>query len=204
MRDADTTVVVTTIKVRNWDKTITSIPSYALISDSFKNWRNIQNVGGRRIKRAIDIDATSVRFITDEDLARLRRSQLLTEYIESKVEEIDTYNHEHPIDRGSRTNGRHLTNLGLFRAYLVAFLTANENINHDLTYMVHQLAPSSDGIPLEIYTFSNNTSWVPYEGIQSAIFDHVFAVISEFGLRLHQTPTGHDIRELAELMAHTR
>lgn len=196
-------ISLTTVKVRNWDKTITSIPSYALISDSFKNWRNIENVRGRRIKRAVHIDVTSVRFATDEDLARLRKSQLLTDYIEDKAREIDTYNRAHDIDPSSPVNGRHLTNLGIFRAYLVAYLGANEHINHDLTYMVRQLAPDSDGIPLEIYGFANNTSWVPYEGIQSDIFDHVLAVIPEFGLRLHQSPTGHDVRELGERLAAT-
>ncbi|WP_070987756.1 mechanosensitive ion channel family protein [Halofilum ochraceum] len=194
---------LTTVKVRNWDKTITSIPSYALISDSFKNWRNIEQVHGRRIKRAIHIDATSVRFTTDEDLARLRKSRLLTDYIEQKVVEIEAYNQEQGIDPSSPMNGRHLTNLGIFRAYLVASLAASEHINHDLTYMVRQLEPGTDGIPLEIYGFANQTSWVPYEGIQSDIFDHVFAVISEFGLRLHQSPTGHDIRQLGESLAGT-
>lgn len=195
---------LTTVKVRNWDKTITSIPSYALISDSFKNWRNIEQVRGRRIKRAIHIDVTSVRFTTDEDLARLRKSRLLTDYIEQKVLEIEAYNQQQGIDPGSPMNGRHLTNLGIFRAYLVASLAASEHINHDLTYMVRQLEPGTDGIPLEIYGFANQTSWVPYEGIQSDIFDHVFAVISEFGLRLHQSPTGHDIRQLGENLAATR
>ncbi|MDZ7749720.1 MAG: mechanosensitive ion channel family protein [Halofilum sp. (in: g-proteobacteria)] len=194
-------ISLTTVKVRNWDKTITSIPSYALISDSFKNWRNIENVGGRRIKRAIHIDATSVRFATDEDLERLRKAELVTGYIEDKVAEIETYNREHGIDPSSPVNGRRLTNLGIFRAYLVAYLGANEHINHELTYMVRQLAPGPEGIPLEVYGFANDTSWVPYEGIQSDIFDHVFAVIPEFGLRLHQGPTGHDVRWLGESLA---
>jgi len=194
-------ISLTTVKVRNWDKTITSIPSYALISDSFKNWRNIENAGGRRIKRAVLIDATSVRFATDEDLERLRKTELLASYVESKVKEIEGYNRERGIDSDSPINGRRLTNLGLFRAYMVAYLAANKHINHDLTCMVRQLAPGTDGIPLEIYGFANNTSWVPYEGIQSDIFDHVFAVIPEFGLRVHQSPTGHDIRRLGESLA---
>jgi miniconductance mechanosensitive channel len=196
-------ISLTTVKVRNWDKTITSIPSYALISDSFKNWRNIENVRGRRIKRAVHIDATSVRFASDEDLARLRKSQLLTDYIEGKAAEIATHNRANGVDPSSPVNGRHLTNLGIFRAYLVAYLAANERINHDLTYMVRQLAPGADGIPLELYGFANNTSWVPYEDIQSDIFDHVFAVIPEFGLRLYQSPTGHDVRQLGECLATT-
>lgn len=189
-------ISLTTVKVRNWDKTITSIPSYALISDSFKNWRNIENVRGRRIKRAIHIDATSVRFVDEEDLARLRGSQLLTDYIESKMAEIERDNKAQGVDPVSPVNGRRLTNLGIFRAYLTAYLGASKNINHELTFMVRQLATGSDGIPLELYGFANDTSWVPYENIQSDIFDHVFAVIPEFGLRLHQTPTGHDIQQL--------
>lgn len=191
-------ISLTTVKVRNWDQTITSIPSYALISDSFKNWRNIQKAGGRRIKRAVHIDAMSVRFATGEDLDRLRRADLLSEYIETKVAEIETYNQAHGVDQRSPVNGRRLTNLGIFRAYLVAYLEANEHINHDLTYMVRQLAAGADGIPLEIYGFANDIRWVWYETIQSDIFDHVFAVIPEFGLRLHQSPTGHDIRELGK------
>jgi len=194
-------ISLTTVKVRNWDKTITSIPSYALISDSFKNWRNIEKVGGRRIKRAVHIDADSVHFATDEELARLRKSQLLGDYIERKLAEINTDNRRRGIDPTSAVNGRRLTNLGLLRAYLVEYLAANEHINHDLTYMVRQLAPGSTGMPLEIYGFANNTSWVPYEGIQSDIFDHVFAVIPEFGLRLHQAPTGNDVRQVGESLA---
>jgi len=194
-------ISLTTVKVRNWDKTITSIPSYALISDSFKNWRNIHKVGGRRIMRAIHIDATSVRFATDEELERLRQAQLLTGYIETKVSEIEAHNREQNIDPRSPVNGRHLTNLGIFRAYLTAYLGANKNINTDLIYMVRQLAPGPNGIPLELYAFANNTSWAPYEAIQADIFDHVFAVIQEFGLRLHQSPSGYDIQRLGETLA---
>ena len=192
---------LTTVKVRNWDQTITSIPSYALISDSFKNWRNIKKVGGRRIKRAIHIDATSVRFATEEELERLRKAELLTDYIETKAEEIKAHNRERNIDPSSPVNGRHLTNLGIFRAYLVAYLGANENLNRDLIYMVRQLEPGPEGIPLELYAFANNTSWAPYEAIQADIFDHVFAVIQEFGLRLHQSPNGYDLQRLGKTLA---
>lgn len=194
-------ISLTTVKVRNWDQTITSIPNYALISDSFKNWRNIQKVHGRRIKRPIHIDATSVHFLTEDELERLRHAELLSDYIEEKVGEIEDYNREHAIDPSSPVNGRRLTNLGIFRAYLVAHIEANESINHELTYMVRQLDPGPNGIPLEIYCFSNDIRWVWYEGIQSDIFDHIFAVIPEFGLRLHQTPSGHDLKELGERLA---
>lgn len=194
-------IALTTVKVRNWDKTITSIPSYALISDSFKNWRNIEAVGGRRIKRAINIDATSVGFASDEELDRLRRARLLSDYIEEKAVEIERANQAAGVDPSSPMNTRHMTNLGIFRAYLVAYLGDNANINHDLTFMVRQLDPGPNGIPLQVYGFANQTSWVPYENIQSDIFDHIYAIIPEFGLRLHQAPSGHDVRQVAERFA---
>lgn len=195
-------ISLTTVKVRNWDKTITTIPSYSLISDSFKNWRNIEHVGGRRIMRAINVDATSVKFLDDADLTRLRKAQLLTGYIEDKLKEIENDNQQKGIDPESTINGRKLTNLGIFRAYLTAHLGANMHINHDLTYMVRQLASGPHGIPLEIYGFCNNVKWVPYEAVQSDIFDHVFAVIPEFGLRLYQAPSGTDVRALAAHLEH--
>ena len=194
-------ISLTTVKVRNWDKTITSIPSYALISDSFKNWRNIEAVGGRRIKRAINIDATSVGFASDEELARLRRARLLSDYIEKKAVEIQRANSAGGVDPSSPMNTRRLTNLGILRAYLTAYLADNANINHDLTFMVRQLDPGPNGIPLQVYGFANQTSWVPYENIQSDIFDHIYAIIPEFGLRLHQTPSGHDVQRAAAQLA---
>ena len=189
-------ISLTTVKVRNWDKTITSIPSYALISDSFKNWRNIEAVGGRRIKRSILIDASSVHFATRAELERLAEARLLTDYIQTKADELQRDNRERGIDPDSAINARRLTNLGIFRAYLTAYLGENEHINHDLTYMVRQLDPGPNGIPLEIYAFANQTSWVPYENIQSDIFDHVYSVVPVFGLRLHQAPSGHDVQAL--------
>jgi len=194
-------ISLTTVKVRNWDKTITSIPSYALISDSFKNWRNIEAVGGRRIKRAINIDATSVGFASDEQLKRLRRARLLSGYIEQKASEIQQFNQADGVDRSSPMNTRRLTNLGIFRAYLTAYLADSANINHELTFMVRQLDPGPNGIPLQVYAFARDTRWVPYENIQSDIFDHIYAIIPEFGLRLHQAPSGHDIRQAVEGLA---
>lgn len=197
--DGDVTDInLTTVKVRNWDKTITTIPTYALISDSFKNWRGMSESGGRRIKRSVHIDATSVRFLSDEDITRLRCAKLLSAYIEQKLLEIEAYNKEHDIDRSSVTNGRRLTNLGTFRAYLTAYLKANKYIHQDMTHMVRQLQPGAEGIPIEIYAFTNDTAWLAYEGIQADIFDHVFAVMSEFGLRIYQSPTGHDVQELGK------
>ena len=193
-------ISLTTVKVRNWDKTITSIPSYALISDSFKNWRNIEAVGGRRIKRAINIDATSVGFASEKDLARLRRARLLSDYIEKKAAEIQRANEAEGVDSSSPMNTRRLTNLGILRAYLTAYLADSANINHDLTFMVRQLEAGPNGIPLQVYGFANQTSWIPYENIQSDIFDHIYAIIPEFGLRLHQAPSGHDVqRAVAQL-----
>ncbi|ARU28531.1 mechanosensitive ion channel family protein [Cellvibrio sp. PSBB006] len=190
-------ISLTTVKVRNWDKTITTIPAYSLISDSFKNWRGMTEAGGRRIKRAVNIDATSVRFLDEAALKRLRRAQLLTDYIENKVRELTEYNKENNIDPESPVNGRKLTNLGTFRAYLTAYLRAHKKIHQEnMTLMVRQLEPGANGIPMEIYAFSNDINWVAYEGIQADIFDHVFAVIPEFGLRIHQTPTGYDLQQI--------
>lgn len=189
-------ISLTTVKVRNWDKTITTIPAYALISDSFKNWRGMSESGGRRIKRSVNIDATSVKFLDEDSLKRLRRAQLLTDYIENKVREIEEYNRENNIDPESPVNGRRLTNLGTFRAYLNAYLQAHGKIHKEMTSMVRQLQPDANGIPIEIYAFTNDTRWAVYEGIQADIFDHIFAVIPEFGLRVHQTPTGYDLQQI--------
>ena len=194
-------ISLTTVKVRNWDKTITSIPSYALISDSFKNWRNIEEVGGRRIKRAVNIDATSIRFVEDDDLQSLSKIRLLSDYIESKSEEIDKANKARGVDPNAPVNARKMTNIGLLRAYLTAYLRDNENINHDLTFMVRQLEAGPNGIPLQVYSFANQTSWVPYENIQSDIFDHIYAIIPAFGLRLHQAPSGYDFQKAAKRFA---
>lgn len=186
---------LTTVKVSNWDKTITTVPTYALISDSFKNWRGMTESGGRRIKRSINVDATSVKFLDEEDLEKLRKAQLLSSYIENKVAEIQRYNEENHCDPASPVNGRRLTNLGTFRAYVAAYLKANPNINPNMTQMVRQLQPGPDGIPLEVYAFTASTAWLVYEGIQADIFDHIYAVLPEFGLRIYQAPSGYDMRQ---------
>jgi miniconductance mechanosensitive channel len=191
-------ISLTTVKVRNWDKTITSVPNYALISNSFKNWRNIQAVGGRRIKRSIRLEASSVGFATDEDIERLRNAELLSEHIEDKLASIRKYNEKRGVNPDSPTDARHLTNLGLLRAYLSRYLETRDEINTELTHMVRQLQAGDDGIPLELYAFTHETSWVPYETVQSEIFDHVYAVLPFFGLRLHQAPTGNDVRSLVQ------
>lgn len=189
-------ISLTTVKVRNWDNTITTIPAYALISDSFKNWRGMSESGGRRIKRSIHIDATSVNFLQPDDITRLRRASLLTDYIEKKLEEIAAENHQNGLDLSSPVNGRRLTNLGTLRAYLKMYLSHHKHIHKDMTQIVRQLASDAGGIPLEIYAFSNDTGWVNYEAIQSDIFDHIFAIVPEFGLRIYQAPSGHDMQQI--------
>lgn len=183
-----------TVKVRNFDKTMVMVPTVAFITDGFKNWRGMQESGVRRIKRAIHVDMSSVRFLTPEDFVRLKRARLLREYLEQRETELSAWNHEHEINPSSPLNARRLTNLGTFRAYLEAYLRSHPKLRQDLTLMVRQLAPGADGIPLEIYVFSAEQSWVPYEGIIGDIFDHVLAVIPEFGLRVFQRPTGEDMR----------
>ena len=187
---------LTTVKVQNWDKTIVTIPTYALVSDSFKNWRGMAQSGGRRIKRSVYIDITSIHFLTDEEHERLSRAHLISEYLGRKSAELESYNHDLGVDLTSPVNGRHLTNVGTFRAYLESYLRANPNIHKGLTIMVRQLASTAEGLPIEIYAFTSTTAWDDYERIQSDIFDHVFAVLPEFGLRAYQAPSGSDFRAL--------
>ncbi|MGC9421921.1 mechanosensitive ion channel family protein [Vibrio sp.] len=187
-------ISLTTVKVQNWDKTITTIPTYALISDSFKNWKGMQESGGRRIKRSVLIDASSIHFLSEREIERLTHAQLLEPYIKQKVEEITAYNREHQVDDSTSINGRRLTNLGSFRAYLERYLRAHPEIHQHMTLMVRQLAPTHEGVALELYCFTATTVWVEYERIQSDIFDHLYAVLPEFDLRVSQAPTGSDFR----------
>ena len=198
---ADGTVIevtLNTVKVRNWDNTITTIPPYALVSDSFQNWRGMQESGGRRIKRSIRIDMNSVKFCTPEMLAKYKKIQLLKDYIEETEKVIEDYNKEHGIDNSILVNGRRQTNLGVFRAYLTNYLKSLPTVNQDLTCMVRQLQPTEQGIPLELYFFSAIKAWVPYEGVQADVYDHVLAIIPEFDLHVFQNPTGEDFRELSK------
>ncbi len=190
-------MTLTTVKVRNWDKTITTIPTYALISDSFKNWRGMDESGGRRIKRAVHIDMTSIRFCTDEMIERFRKFQHISEYIDGKASELASWNSEHDVDESVLVNGRRLTNIGTFRAYVEAYLRHNPLIHQDMTFLVRQLAPTENGLPLEIYVFSKDQRWAYYEGIQSDLFDHILAVIPEFDLKVFQRPSGSDLQTLA-------
>lgn len=193
---AVTDIGLTTVKVRNWDNTITTIPTYALVSDAFKNWSGMSASGGRRIKRSINLDTTSIHFLSTEEQERLIQARLLKPYIGTRVEEIAAWNQQEDSE-DSVLNRRNLTNIGTFRAYLTEYLRNHPRLRNDMTLMVRQLAPASDGLPLEIYAFTNTVVWLEYEGIQADIFDHIFAVVEEFGLRIHQTPTGSDMRALA-------
>ncbi|BEN29093.1 TPA: mechanosensitive ion channel family protein [Serratia marcescens] len=199
---AVTDIGLTTVKVRNWDNTVTTIPTYALISDSFKNWRSMSESGGRRIKRSLNIDTGSVHFLSEEEQRRLQRNPLLHSYLNVKTQELSQHNQEIAVDLASPLNGRRLTNLGTLRAYLEAYLRTHPRIHQNMTLMVRQLAPTPEGLPLEIYAFTNTTIWAEYESIQADIFDHILAVIDEFSLRVHQTPTGNDLRGMLLQNAH--
>jgi len=191
-------ISLNTVKVQNWDKTITSIPSYALISDSFINWRGMQTSGGRRIKRSLFIDTNSISFCTEEMIERFKNIHYLSDYIISREHEIEDFNKKNEINRSNPVNGRALTNIGVFRAYISNYLQNHSGINQEMTLMVRQLAPTEHGLPLEIYAFSNDVRWAVYETIQADIFDHLFAVAQEFGLRIFQNPTGHDLKAAVE------
>ena len=186
-----------TVKVQNWDKTITTIPTHRLISESFRNWRGMSESGGRRIKRALYIDASSVRFQTPEEIEHFKRFALLRDYIEHKERDLADYNAGLPEPVDDEVNRRRLTNIGTFRAYILNYLKHRDDIRTDMTLLVRQLAPGPDGIPLQIYCFTATTAWADYEGIQSDIFDHLVAIVPEFGLKLFQEPAGSDMVGLA-------
>jgi miniconductance mechanosensitive channel len=192
-------VALTTVKVQNWDKTITTIPTYALISESFKNWRGMSDSGGRRIKRAVNIDMSSIRFCNEEMLARFEKIQYISEYIEKKKGELEAFNKATKVDNASLANGRRMTNIGTFRAYVWAYLQNHPMINRQMTFLIRQLPPAEHGLPIEIYVFSKDTVWANYEAIQADIFDHILAVVPEFDLRVYQNPTGADFRVLNRL-----
>jgi miniconductance mechanosensitive channel len=193
-------ITLHTVKIRNFDKTISTIPTHALISDSFVNWRGMSESGGRRIKRALMIDLQSVRFCDEDLLARLDQVVCLKDYLAQRRQQIEAWNREQHVDESCPINGRRLTNLGTFRAYVEAHLHQHPKIHQaGMTFLVRQLAPTEKGVPLELYVFVNDTQWVEYERVQADIFDHLFAAIPWFDLRLYQAPSGNDIRQaLAE------
>ena len=192
---ADGTVLeinLTTVKVQNWDKTIVTLPTYSLISDSFQNWRGMEDSGGRRIKRSVNIDMDSIRFCTAEMLERFSKIHAITAYIEKTEKAVNDYNIKNNIDPSILVNGRRQTNIGVFRAYLKAYLHSRSDVHDDMTFLVRQLQPSEKGLPIQIYVFTKTTEWALYEDIQADIFDHVLAVIPEFDLKVYQFPKSGD------------
>ena len=188
-------IALHTIRIQNWDKTITTIPTHKLIDSSFKNWRGMSDSGGRRIKRSINIDLNSVKFCDNEMIDRYKKIDILSDYMDSKGSEIKDYNKSKEVS-DSILNGRALTNIGTYRAYIQNYLRSNANIHSDMTFLVRQLSPGENGVPLEVYVFSSNTNWVEYESIQADIFDHLIASVKEFDLVLFQNPTGNDFKRM--------
>ncbi|RUT73080.1 mechanosensitive ion channel family protein [Ancylomarina longa] len=196
-KEADGTVIdisLNTVKVQNWDKTISTIPTYALVSESFNNWKGMEDSGGRRIKRHINIDIKSIHFLSEKEISDFEKIKLIKEYISQKKVEIRSANPENEIP----TNQRRLTNIGTFRKYIEYYLKAHSKIHNNMTLMVRQLQASGKGLPLEIYVFSNDQEWINYEAIQSDIFDHILAVVPEFNLSVFQNPTGDDFQKLTK------
>ncbi|NLA15402.1 MAG: mechanosensitive ion channel [Bacteroidales bacterium] len=192
--DGDVTAInLNTVKVQNWDKTVTTIPTYYFITDSFKNWRGMKESGGRRIKRALYINAASVQFVDPQTREQYAKYQLLEEYLVTRQKEIDEFNKKQKVDTSVLINGRRMTNIGVFRHYVINYLRNHKDIRKDMALMVRQLNIEDRGIPIEIYCFTKTTIWAEYEEIQSDIFDHLLAAVSFFGLEIFQQPGGSDI-----------
>lgn len=191
-------ISLNTVKVQNSDKTIITIPTYSLVADSFQNWSGMEESDGRRIKRSINIDMKSVRFCDDQMLDKFQKFKLIQSYVVEKQKEILEHNKKMGVEDELIFNGRRQTNLGIFRKYLEAYLMNRPEINKSMTIMVRQLQPSESGLPIEIYAYSQNKQLIEYESIQSDIFDHILAIIPEFGLRVFQAPSGNDIKDLTE------
>ncbi len=187
-------ITLNTVKVQNFDKTIVSLPAYALVTDSFKNWRGMAEFGGRRIKRSISIDVNSILFCTPEMIEKYKKIEYLKDYIIEMETEIILQNQVMEINLDNRVNGRHMTNIGTFRMYIQKYLTHQPNLMKDMPLMVRQLSPTEHGIPLEVYAFTDVTDWSTYERIQADIFDHIVSIAEEFDIRIFQNPTGHDFR----------
>ena len=185
------------MKVQNWDKTITTIPTWKLISESYKNWRGMQQSGGRRIKRSLYLDQTSVRFLAEDERAALKRFALIDPYLDAKRAELEAWNRELLTAGKDPVNTRRVTNVGTFRAYVESYLRSHPRIHDGMTLLVRQLQPTATGLPLEIYCFTRTVAWAEYEAIQADVFDHLIAILPEFGLRLFQQPSGLDVARLA-------
>ena len=186
-------IALNTVRVQNWDKTFTVIPTHKFLEHSFKNWRGMQESGGRRIKRSIYVNMSTIRFLTDEEVERFSRFVLLRDYIEDKQRDLEIFNAAYQDDPQAIVNARRLTNVGTFRAYIVNYLRSHPGIHQDMTFLVRQLQPTPEGLPIEIYVFTNDVRWAVYEGIQADVFDHILAIAPEFGLQIYQRPSGHDL-----------
>lgn len=184
------------VKVQNFDKTIVTIPTHTLLSDSFKNYRGMQRSGGRRIKRAIHIKISSIRYLSESEISELKKIQLLAPFIDTREQEINAYNERTGADRTVLVNGRHMTNVGLFRAYVQAYIRNNPNVHQNMTLMVRQLAPTEHGLPMELYLFTKGTDWVFFETVMADIFDHLFAAIKYFHLEIFELPASDDLRQV--------
>ncbi len=191
-----TDITLNTVKIQNFDKTIITVPTYALVQESFQNWSGMEESGGRRIKRSVYIDIRSVHFLDKDQIEKLKKIQILKEYIETKEKELFEFNEKNSIDDSVLVNGRRMTNVGTFRVYVSAYLRQHPKIHNNMTFLVRQLPVSEKGLPIEIYVFSNDQEWANYEAIQADIFDHLLAVVPEFGLKVFQNPTGDDFRLL--------
>ena len=189
-------ITLTTVKVKNFDNTIITIPTYALINESFRNWRNMNLSGGRRIKRFVNIDLGSIKFCSAEMLERFKRIQLISKDIQDRQQEISIDNKVQNVDESTLVNGRRLTNIGIFRSYVEMYLRQHPKIHQKMTFIVRQLAPGSKGLPIEIYGFCKDTNWTAYEAIQADIFDHILAVVPEFDLQVFQDPSGTDFQKI--------
>ena len=189
-------ITLNTVKVQNWDKTISTIPTYALVSESFNNWKGMEESGGRRIKRAVNIDTGSIKFCDADMLNRFLKFELIREYVRQKEEEVREYNKNKKLSEDDNISGRRQTNIGIFRKYLEVYLRQHPMVNLDMTFLVRQLHPTPTGLPIEIYVFCKDKAWANYEAIQADIFDHIFAVIPEFELKVYQQPSGADISKV--------
>ncbi|HEB51102.1 MAG TPA: mechanosensitive ion channel family protein [Desulfobulbus sp.] len=191
-------ISIHSVRVQNWDKTITTIPTYQLIAKSFKNWRGMAESGGRRIKRSLHLDMNSIRFITDDELEGFAGIELIRDYVRAKQREIEEYNRAHGVDTSVMINGRRQTNIGIFRAYIAAYLRQHPKIRKDMTFLVRHLEPGPEGLPIQVYVFSGDQVWANYEAIQADIFDHLLAALPWFHLRVFQKPGGADLQRLED------
>jgi miniconductance mechanosensitive channel len=187
-----------TVKVQNWDKTFTVISAHMFLNNSYRNWRGMQESGGRRIKRSIMLDMSSIRFLTETEIGDLKRFDLLAGYLSDKEAELQEYNRQADAGPDDLVNARRLTNVGTFRAYVTNYLLSNPLIHKDMTFLVRQLAPTAEGLPLELYVFTTDVRWAYYEGVQADVFDHLLAILPEFGLRVFQNPSGADMRSFRD------